>query len=171
MFRLLGKLFSWLTFLSLIFWIGVCVYIVQKQPVELPPSGWPASYQGCMETWSAVEGAPMGNRCLEYYSLLGDRTTPLQARFLSQTQGRLSEKVISTYLALYPLQPGQSVTPQEIMKALGTKRIVEIVYQVVKEADQPPSTARRVTARCKLETTARFPGIDERDLMQTCARN
>ena len=162
------RVFRWLTLISLILWAGVAWHVVRQQATELPPRGWPETYTDCVATWGK-DRPQVATRCATYYAVLGDRSAPWLRRLQQQTQGRIIEKVMATYLQLYPPQPGEMVDGKIVLSRLGAGSIAPMVYEAIREAKLPPTTARRAHERCLLEETRKAPeGTPNIAIQQRC---
>ncbi len=173
----LRRLFGWVTLVSLVFWAAAAVYLVEAQYKDVPPKDWPYSYDECVIRWSrpvadAAKAEQIRLRCGDYYALLGDRHAPVLARLRQQTQGRIAEQVVHVYLhETGGPKPGDVVTGASVLAAVGSERLLGILYQAVRDASLPPSTQRRVTERCRLEETMRADRAYHADFIwQICAQ-
>jgi len=165
------RLFRYLTLVSLLFWGGLFIYIMIKQPAEVAAPGWPRDYNECVQQWGQPGNmAAVQLRCGDYYAALGDRTSPFLSRAKAQIVGRLSDKIIQAYLSEVRLVPGQVVGGADIIKTLGTARVTGMLVDVVRESGEPASATRKKQLACLLDKTRQSPArLSESTLQQQCA--
>ncbi len=176
MFKFIRRLITWLTLISLIFWAGVAWHIVNVQPKSDPPAGYPANVAECRVRWAQpityTEVREEAYRqCDRYYALMGDRTAPYMARLREQVLTRLTSLIILEYMEKNPPQPGETVTGQDVVATLGTKRIAQLLVHVVTHASDPYMIADKAEARCRIEEVRRVQSVYDLAMLETkCQR-
>lgn len=164
MFRFLRRLFGWFTLVSLMFWAGVAWYVVQVQPVTPVPAGYPATVAECQTQWAQPlkyreVREQAAKECERYYALLGDRTAPFIARLREQVLTRTVSLIIAEFMDKHPPAPGQSASGADVVSALGTKRIAQLILQAVTHASDPYMLADKAEARCRLDEVRRVQSL------------
>ncbi len=159
--RLLSRLIGWTTLISLLFWGWLAWSIVNEQPQTPPPPGYPANVAECRARWAQPIAYPEVRaealrQCDRYYALLGDRSAPFLARLREQVVTRLSSLIIMEYLQNHTTEPGEVITGQTVVAALGTRRIGELLLHTITNASDPYLTPDMAEGRCRLDEVRRI---------------
>lgn len=178
LFRFLGRLIGWTTLFSLIFWSVIAWHIVDVQPVSELPAGYPANVAACHSQWAgAISYSEVreeeARQCNKYYALMGDRTAPWLERLRAQVVIRLQSALIDEFMKHYkPAEGQQEITGEQVVNTLGTKRIAQMLLQVVTHASDPYAASDIAEARCRLEKVRSVPSAYDLAMVPvTCARS
>lgn len=176
-FRFLRRLIGWTTLISLVFWAGVAWHIVNVQPVSELPSGYPANVAACHSQWADTIAYPEvreeeGRQCDRYYALMGDRTAPWLERLRAQVVVRLQTMMVTEFLKTYkPVEGQQAISGDQVVATLGSKRIAQMLVDVVTKAREPYAVSDKAEARCRLESVRSVQSAYDLAMVPvTCAR-